>query len=95
MPSTVLFDLTVMRAGAFAGGGFFAGTTRVNDASAARQVVFLSRPERVPVASVWATGGTFIVHGLNPQIEFDVISRDWNRQWQDLIVGAVKPKPYE
>lgn len=96
MPSALLFELLATRAGPRSGPGFLAGTVDVNDAPARRRVAILTRADRLVVADVFsAPDGTWVVHGLNPDIEFDIIGRDYTRTWQDVIVGAVKPKPYE
>lgn len=92
---------------AFGGAGYLAGElsddpeiphgiVTVNDVPGAREIRVSDRLTGRLVAVTWSnTDGTYRIDGLNPTLEFDVVARDWSRTWQDVIVGAVKPQPYE
>lgn len=95
----MLYDHPLRRRNLFDGPGFIAGIApglvTVQDAPAAREVEVRHRNSRIVVATTFsAPDGTFVVHRLDPALEFDVIARDWQRNWQDVIVGAIKPWPY-
>lgn len=90
----------------FSGPGFIAGQlsgdpnipdgiVTVNGTPAARQVEVRERVSRRVVAVVCSNpDGTYLINGLNPALEFDVIARDWKREYNDVIVPAVRPHPY-
>lgn len=91
---------------AFGGPGYIAGElsndpavpdgiVTVNDVPAARQVEVRERVTRRVLAVVFSNAdGTYRIDGLSPEFEFDVIGRDWKREFQDVIIGAVRPQPY-
>lgn len=55
-----------------------------------------NRTTREWLRSTWSTpSGRYHFAALRTGVEYDVISRDPTRTWQDVIVGAVKPQPYE
>ena len=71
------------------------GLVTVVDAPAAREVeVRLRRSRRVIATTFSAADGTYRIDNIRPGVECDVIGRDFARQWQDVIVGAVTSKPY-
>lgn len=72
------------------------GIVTINDVPGAREIEIRERATRRVVAVGFSNAdGTYRFDGLNLDIEFDVIARDWSRTYEDVIVGAVKPKPYE
>ena len=72
------------------------GVVTVDDVPAAREVRVHERATGRLVATTFSNpDGTWRIDGLNPALEFDVIGRDWSRQWMDVIQGAVRPEPYE
>lgn len=71
------------------------GIVTVNDAPAAREVRVTHRATGTLVASTFSnTDGTYRIDGVYVGEEYDLTVRDWQRQWQDNIVGAVLPVPY-
>lgn len=71
------------------------GIVTVSDAPAAREIEIRDRKtRRVVVVGFSNADGTYRFDGLNPDIEFDVIARDWSRTYTDVIQPAIKPKPY-
>lgn len=71
------------------------GIVTLDDVPGAREVEIRERKTRRLVAVTFSNAdGTYRVDGLNPDIEFDVIARDWSRTWTDVIQPAIKPTPY-
>lgn len=71
------------------------GIVTINDVPGAREIEIRERTSRRVVAVGFSNAdGTYRFDGLNPDIEFDVISRDWSRTYTDVIVPARKPTPY-
>lgn len=71
------------------------GIVTINDVPGAREIEIRERKTRRVVAVGFSNpDGTYRFDGLNPNIEFDVISRDWSRTYTDVIVPARKPTPY-
>jgi hypothetical protein len=78
------------------GAGYIAGTVTVAGAPSARWVEVRHRATRRVVATQFsdADDGTYRFDGLDPAQEFDVIGRDWQRVYEDVQIGAVRPMPY-
>lgn len=86
--------------GAFFGSGYIAGEAptglvTVNGSAAAREVEVRDRLTRTVVATMFASSsGVYRFDSLSPDLEFDVIGRDYAGIYNDAIVGRVRPEPY-
>lgn len=84
----------------FGGAGFiagrFPGTLTVDGQPAARVIECRTRDNRKLVATTWSNpiDGTYVFHNINADLEYDLIARDHNRVYSDVIIPAVKPWPY-
>jgi hypothetical protein len=81
------------------GAAFIAGTppgiVTSNTAPARRMVFAIERVSRIVVRDTWsAADGTYRLDGLNPDLRFDVIGRDYTNTYEDVIVSRVPPTPY-
>lgn len=92
----------LMLARGIAGGpGYLAGTDpygllTVSSAAGSRGIVVLQRSSvRLVAGAFSAADGTYLLHDLDPDDEFDVIARDWSRTYNDVIVGFRRPEPYD
>lgn len=100
MSGSVIFTLATSRGGYFWGGaGYIAGEdpglVTVAGSPAAREVEVRERRTRRVVATTRsASDGTYRIDGLNPDIEFDLIARDDNEVYNDVIRARVKPIAY-
>lgn len=85
----------------FGGDGYISGQlpgiVSVDGSPAARRVEVRSRETGVLHSTTWSSpiDGTYRIMSLDPQREFDVIARDHNRVYSDVIIPAVKPWPYD
>lgn len=71
------------------------GIVTVNGAPGRREVIVVHRATGTVVArTMSAEDGTYRIDGVYVGEEYDLIVRDWQRVWQDNIVGAVLPIPY-
>lgn len=77
--------------------GQFPGVVTVDGAPARRYIECRRRSNnRRVVASQWSnTDGTYKFDELNIGEEFDLIARDHNRVYRDIIVPGIKPWQYE
>lgn len=87
--------------GGAGGGGFIAGilpgVLTVDGVPAARQIELRIRSHnRRVIATTWSdpNSGTYRFDDLNPSQEYDLIARDHNRVYSDIIIPALKPWPY-
>ena len=97
--SRIALDITRFRSGRWAGPGYLAGEdlglVTVAGAPARREYeVRVRQTRRVIATSFSESDGSWRVDGLDPGTEFDVIGRDWQAVWNDVIVAAVHPKSY-
>lgn len=71
------------------------GLLTVNSVPGSREILLMHRFTRQVVDYTWSdTNGTYKFRDLPVDEEFDVIARDWQRAWGDVIAYAVKPLPY-
>jgi len=83
----------------FNGPGYVAGETpglvTVNSVPSARFVFATHRKSHKVAASAFSNAdGTYRLEFLNPDLEYDIIGRDWSGTYNDVIVSRVRPKPY-
>lgn len=84
-----------------AGAGYIAGTVphgllTVADVPAMRAIILVVRAGCRIASSTWsAPDGTYQFDGVHPDIEFDLIARDWAGIYNDTIVSRVRPEPYD
>lgn len=99
MSAALLFSLRPYRAGEGAGPGYLAGEdpglVTVAAAPASREIEIRVRKTRKLMATGFSNSdGSYRFDGFDPDIEFDVISRDWQNVWNDVIIAAAKPVAY-
>ena len=71
------------------------GVVTVGGAPAAREVECRHRRSRTVMAVVFSRAdGTYRFDNLDPKEEYDIIGRDYLREYSDVVVPAVKPIPY-
>lgn len=95
-------DLAHRRSAEYFGGvgfiaGRFPGTLTVDGQPAARVIECRTRDNRKLVATTWSNpiDGTYVFHNINVDLEYDLIARDHNRVYSDVIIPAVKPWGYQ
>lgn len=94
--------LSFLRAnvGSFRGLGYIAGEppdgiVTVEGAPAVRSLECRHRQSRrVMQLTMSNPDGTYRFDNLDPLEEYDIIGRDFNREFSDVIIPAVKPVPY-
>lgn len=89
------------RPGVAGGPGYIAGESPnglvlLEGVPVSRRIMAMHRASGVIVASTYSNpdDGTYLLDGLNPDQEFDVIMHEVTRENRDQIKGRVRPKPY-
>jgi hypothetical protein len=83
----------------FGGAGYIAGEApdglvTVGGAPGARRVdLFVRLGCRCIGSTFSADDGTYVFHGLNPTLEYDLIGRDHARVFGDVLAYAIVPEP--
>lgn len=99
MASFVFSFFTVPRS-RYNGSGYIAGAipdgiVTVAGSPAAREVECRHRKSRRVMAVVFSRAdGSYRFDNLDPSQEYDIIGRDYTREYADVVVPAVKPIPY-
>jgi hypothetical protein len=76
--------------------GIAPGLVTLVGAAASRSVEVRHRASRFVVDVVLSrSDGTYLICGVDPAQEFDVIARDWSCAYNDVIVSHVRPEPYD
>lgn len=71
------------------------GLVTVNSVPGSREVLLFHRLTRQIIDYTWsASNGTYRFNDLPVDEEFDVVARDYQRAWGDVIAYAIKPLPY-
>lgn len=96
MTAKVIGAQTIFSRTNFGGIGYIAGTlsglVTVNGSPAARSVEVRHRMTRSVIAVVFSkSDGTYRVSGLDPTQKYDVIARDWQGIYNDVIRANVTP----
>ena len=69
------------------------GKLKVNGIEKSREIYLYIRKTRKLVASTFSDqNGNYRFDNLNPDVEFDIIARDFEKQFKDDLLIAVKPK---
>lgn len=78
------------------GTGYIAGTApgivTVNGLPAAREIEIRDRTTRAPIfVGSSKPDGTYRLGGLNPSRKYDVLARDWQNVYNDVIRANITP----
>ena len=101
MPNVSILDFGKHRALDRGGGdGYISGTApgivTVDGAPAGRQILLFERGTAQCAGETWSNpiDGTYMFDRLNPELEFDLIARDYTRTYSDVVIPAILPWPY-
>lgn len=95
MASIFIGDIATKR-GFFGGLGYISGTSpgllTVNGSPASREIELRHRKTRIVVSTkVSASDGTYYFSDLDPNEKFDLIARDWQGVYNDVIRSNITP----
>lgn len=77
------------------GNGYIEGNLKVNDVATHRKIyLYVRKTQKLILHTTSNQDGNYRFDHIDPNIEYDIRAQDFNRNFQDAILTAVKPKTY-